>query len=135
MNWGLSDELKMIFPDVIPDKCVMEIPKIPSPDWIAGFTSAEGSFFVNIRESSASLLKKKVLLNFIITQHNNEEQLMKNLIEYSSCLFFFFGVVYLHGSLLIYLMVTWPSGKAVDCKSIIPSSTLGVTYKIKLKFN
>ncbi len=39
LNWGISDELKVAFTDIIPGyKPVMEIPKIPSPEWIAGFT-------------------------------------------------------------------------------------------------
>lgn len=99
LNWGISDELKVAFTDIIPGyKPVMEIPKIPSPEWIAGFTSAEGCFFVNIRESSASLLKKKVLLNFIITQHINEQELMRNLIEYFGC-----GNIYFNGKAVYFL--------------------------------
>ncbi len=125
MNWGLSDELKVAFPDIIPeDKCIMEIPKIPSPEWIAGFTSAEGSFFVNIRESSASLLKKKVLLNFIITQHINEEQLMRNFIEYFGC-----GNIYFSGQGVYYRVTKFSEMNDKVISFFKKHKVLGVKYK------
>ena len=43
MNRGLSKELKLAFPDVVPVvRPLVENPKIIDPHWLAGFTSAEG---------------------------------------------------------------------------------------------
>ena len=38
-------------------------------------------------------------------------------------------IIFFHQKLLTYKAI-WPSGKAVDCKSSIPSSNLGVALKI-----
>ena len=125
LNWGLSDELKVAFPDIIPgDKPVMVIPKIPSPEWIAGFTSAEGSFFVNIRESSASLNKKKVQLNFIITQHINEQQRMRNLIEYFGC-----GNIYFNGQAVYFRVTKFSEINDKVISFFKKHKVLGVKYK------
>jgi hypothetical protein len=47
INKGLPDNLKAAFPDTKPvQRPVVELRSIPDPHWIAGFTSAEGSFMV-----------------------------------------------------------------------------------------
>ena len=43
---------------------------IPDLNWFAGFTDADGCFFVSVRESAKSKLKEAVSLRFIITQHS-----------------------------------------------------------------
>lgn len=59
-NKGLSDELKAAFPHVIPVKRPIVTPrskkKIFDPEWLAGFTSAEGCFLVNVFRSSGHKL-------------------------------------------------------------------------------
>ena len=45
-------------------------------------------------------------------------------------LYFTFTTKYTIISIVFYLKAIWPSGKAVDCKSSIPSSNLGVALKI-----
>lgn len=90
MNLGLSDKLKEAFPGIVPvqrslvtEGAVVSPPKIFDPYWLAGFTSAEGCFFVNITKSG--ILKERIQLRFIITQHSRDAQLMKSLTEYFNC--------------------------------------------------
>jgi hypothetical protein len=91
MNLGLSDKLKEAFPNIVPVKrslvaegALFSPTKISDPYWLAGFTSAEGCFFVNITKSGSEL-KQIIRLRFIITQHSRDAQLMKSLTEYFNC--------------------------------------------------
>ena len=89
MNKGLlrTNELKAAFPGIIPvlipsavDK---EMPK--NPNWLAGFTSGEGCFFINIMNSTSNCLGFQVKLMFLLTQHIRDEQLMRSLVDYLDC--------------------------------------------------
>lgn len=91
MNLGLSDKLKEAFLHIVPVKrysvtegALLSPTKISDPYWLAGFTSAEGCFFVNITKSNSGL-KQIIRLRFIITQHSRDTQLMKSFIEYFDC--------------------------------------------------
>ena len=80
LNFGLSKELQLMFPETIPvPRVLIETSKIPHPQWIAGFTSAEGNFSV--------LLDKGVFksLLFKITQHKIDEVLITAIKEYFNC--------------------------------------------------
>lgn len=60
INLGLSDKLKIIFPNIIPiNRPLIKFSNIPDPNWLSGFISGDGSFEINISKSSSSLLKKK----------------------------------------------------------------------------
>ena len=75
INKGLSDELKAGFPDIIPvsrPELVDQV--IKDPHWLAGFTSGEGCFLVNISKSSINKSGAQVQLCFIITQHSPSPQ-------------------------------------------------------------
>jgi hypothetical protein len=94
INKGLSDELKAAFPHVIPVKRPIVTPLAGSgvkkkfffdPEWLAGFTSAEGCFLVNVFRSSGHKLGLRVQLRFQLTQHTRDEALMRSLIEYFGC--------------------------------------------------
>lgn len=79
MNKGLSDSLKLEYPNIIP----MEKPtklniEIIDPNWISGFVSGEGNFFINISGS-------KIKLRFTITQHSRETSLLKYLVGFFGC--------------------------------------------------
>ena len=70
MNLGLSEKLKKAFPDVVAvERPLVEIAKIPDPNWLAGFTSAEGCFIVKITLSKTKI-GYAVQLIFQITQHS-----------------------------------------------------------------
>lgn len=52
MNRGLSDKLKVAFPNVKPAKRpLVKNKNVKNPYWIAGFTSAEGCFLINLLNS------------------------------------------------------------------------------------
>ena len=87
MNRGLSEELKLGFPDVVPVvRPLVENPKIIDPNWLAGFTSGEGCFLINIVKSQRYKLGEAVQLVFKITQHEREEQLIRVAgIEFLNC--------------------------------------------------
>ena len=86
MNLGLSSELKTAFPGIAPvTRPLIKNQKISDPNWLAGFTSAEGCFFINFVKSASHKLKERVRLIFILTQHSRDEQLIRNLIEYFDC--------------------------------------------------
>ena len=52
---------------------------------MAGFTSGEGSFIINIRASKTHSVGFQVTLIFAIGQHKRDEKLLKLLIEYLGC--------------------------------------------------
>ena len=86
MNLGLSSKLKVAFPDVVP----VEKPKVDTaltidPNWLAGFTSGEGCFFIKIQKKETHSLGFQVILEFKLTQDERDEQLMRILIEYLNC--------------------------------------------------
>ena len=82
LNRGLTDSLKAAFPTVVPvnRSDVDNITEI-DPDWMAGFTSAEGSFMILIRNSQ---WRKGVIVELVfqLAQHSRDEQLIKNLVKY-----------------------------------------------------
>lgn len=86
MNRCSSEALKASFPDVVPVlRPLVTDPKIRDPNWLAGFVSAEGCFFVNTHKSISLKLKERTKLSFRITQHSRDEALMRGLIEYLDC--------------------------------------------------
>lgn len=85
-NKGLSNELKVAFPGVIPaNKPEVLKQEEVNPQWVAGFVSGDGCFFVNIFSSPQSTCGFKVKLHFKISQHVRDEKLMRSLISYFGC--------------------------------------------------
>jgi len=86
LNNGLSENLKSAFPGVIsfPRPLVTD-QSIKDPQWLAGFSSAEGCFLVSLYKSESNTLKESVKLIFYITQHTRDTELMKSLIKYLDC--------------------------------------------------
>jgi hypothetical protein len=81
----LSEVLKAAFPDTIPvPRPNVETQKIPHPEWVAGFTSGEGCFFVKITKGRNNV-GIGIQLVFQITQHIRDEELIKNLVTYFGC--------------------------------------------------
>ena len=47
INLGLSEKLSYAFSEVVPvERPIVELPITIHPEWLAGFTSAEGSFYI-----------------------------------------------------------------------------------------
>nr|ATI20511.1 LAGLIDADG endonuclease [Juglanconis juglandina] len=85
MNKGLSFELLEAFPDIQPVQLpVVRNQKITDPEWIAGFTSGEGTFFVEVRKRS-DRPGYQIQLIFKVSQDVRDELLMASLIEYFNC--------------------------------------------------
>ena len=80
LNFGLSKELQLMFPETIPvPRPSKETCLIPHPQWLVGFTSGEGNFSVSLDKGTY-----KSLL-FKITQHKIDEELLIAIKEYFNC--------------------------------------------------
>ena len=91
INNGLSESLKKAFYDVTSAvRPTKENICISNPQWLAGFTSGEGSFGVKVRNLQDNS-KAIVELIFQINQHVRDRQLMAYIAEYLGC-----GKVYKH---------------------------------------
>jgi hypothetical protein len=85
MNLGLPDELKSSFPDIMPvNRPIIKSIINYDPYWLAGFTSAEGSFLIK-KFKAKTKLGVALRLVFQLVQHARDEKLMKSLIVYFGC--------------------------------------------------
>lgn len=86
LNKGLSENLKAAFPYIVsyirPDTINK---KIPNSEWVAGFVSGEGCFYVGIKKNSAYKVGFQVILEFSISQHIRDELLLKSFEGYFGC--------------------------------------------------
>lgn len=79
MNLGLSDQLKIAFPNVTPEiRPLVQNKIVTDPHWLAGFASAEGCFFIGMGKSSTIKVGVNVQLEFQLTQHRRDEFLMRS---------------------------------------------------------
>lgn len=86
LNLGLSEALKTAFPNIIPVlRPKVDNIAIPDGEWLAGFSSGEGCFFVSVSKSLTHVSGFKVQLVFQITQHSRDERLIQSLISYLGC--------------------------------------------------
>ena len=86
VNRGLPNNLKVAFPEIIYlDKPIVANSKIFNPNWLAGFTSAEGSFLVRVKKSNTNLSGFQVRLIFQLVQHYRDEALMLSVNKYLDC--------------------------------------------------
>ena len=91
INNGLSIVLKEAFPDIKPAPTVKrENISIYNPQWLAGFTSGEGSFGVKIRNPMGNS-QAIIELIFQINQHVRDKKLINSIAEYLGC-----GKIYKH---------------------------------------
>ena len=85
LNLGLTEELSIAFPNITSvDRSFIINQKVPDSNWLTGFTSGEGCFFINIIKSK-SKLGVQVQLVFTITQHDRDRALMNSLISFFDC--------------------------------------------------
>ena len=86
MNLGLSDELKMIFPTVIPvPRPVITDKDIPHPSWFTGFVDGEGFFYVKSLKNVNYSTGFNVTMVFSVFQHVRDEALIRKFIAYLGC--------------------------------------------------
>ena len=85
INKGLTEELKVAFPNVIPViRPVVIDQEIKDPYWISGFVSGEGCFRIDSYKSKTKV-GFAVNLHFYITQHLRDTELMQNIVKYFNC--------------------------------------------------
>ena len=88
LNKGLTPALKEAFPNsvaVLRPQLSHLHTLVIHPQWIAGFTSGDGSFKVNIRVSKGYKVGARVNIIFVLTQHVREESLLKSLVNFFGC--------------------------------------------------
>lgn len=110
MNLGLSDVLKIAFPDVIPiPRPLVELPiKDLDGFWISGFTADEGCFLIRSHKSSRLTLGETVGLEFIITQHSRDKELFEFFIKYFNC-----GRIYTAGKTTYFIVSSFKDINAI----------------------
>ena len=85
-NFGLSEKLVSAFPDVVPvERPLVKSKTIIDPNWLAGFTAAEGCFMISIFKSKTLSTGFQVKLIFQLTQDSRDEQLLMSFINYFNC--------------------------------------------------
>ena len=73
LNNGLSNELKIAFPDIVPViRPLRKNQVILDPHWMAGFVDAEGCFHIAINPSS-NKAGGTVHLKFLVSQHSRDK--------------------------------------------------------------
>lgn len=90
LNLGLAPDLQSAFPLVTnADKPLVSAQKLPDPNWLAGFATGEGCFYVVAQKRASFKMGYSFKLKFSIAQHYRDEALLKSLIDYFGC-----GILY-----------------------------------------
>lgn len=98
INKGMSDDLKQAFPNIVPVKRPLIVNQvIKDPNWLVGFISAEGCFYINLKNNPKMKTGYSVELVLTIVQHSRDEALMRSLKDYLDC-----GKVYVKGDRVDY---------------------------------
>lgn len=82
-NNGLSEELKIVFPNIIPSLRPQTItPQLETinPYWVSGFVDGDGCFYISLTNNL-----RGVGLVFKITQHIRDTDLLKEFVNYFNC--------------------------------------------------
>lgn len=86
LNKGLSEQLKINFPNYIPSsKPIISTPLTLNPYWIIGFINGDGSFDIRIVENYNNSGRYKVQLRLRITQHIRDINLLQCIINRLGC--------------------------------------------------
>lgn len=88
LNLGLSvaARIKVAFPKIKPILRPLALnQEIPHPDWVAGFTSGDGSFYLTIRKSDKFKVGHRIEIGFRITQHSRDAELMQKFVSDFKC--------------------------------------------------
>lgn len=81
----LPEALSLVFPDSDVASTALAKTSVQDLHWLAGFTEAEGCFFIALKKSLGSKLGETVWLKFIISQHSNDKNLLVSLISTFNC--------------------------------------------------
>ena len=85
INLGFSEMLITAFPNILSiPRPLVKLPENLNPNWLAGFASAEGCFYVSISKSKTKV-GYAVYLWFILTQHLRDKALFEVIQKYLDC--------------------------------------------------
>lgn len=85
LNKGLSDKLKIYFPEIIKiERSKVNLPLNLDPNWITGFFSGESCFFIDIFKST-NKIGYSITLRILIAQHLRDELLINKLRDSFNC--------------------------------------------------
>lgn len=84
MNRGLPDQLLTHFCITPITRPLIQNQEIKDPYWLAGFTSGEGCFFINIYKN-ASNTGYKTSLRFKLGQHKRDKIWLENIRSFFNC--------------------------------------------------
>ena len=130
MNKGLPSSLQEAFLDIIPkDRPIITNSNKIAPGWLAGFTSAEGSFMIRVLNSPNHKLNKKIQLEFNLTQHARDEELMKAIANYFKA-----GSVYLNRNTFVFRVVNLSELTDIILPLFINHPVQGIKYFDYLDF-
>lgn len=85
LNLGITTNIKEAFPNWKENKVIRPeyiFRGIPDPNWIAGFSSGDGSFSIKISNSTTTKIGSRVRLRFAIGLNIREKELIKALVTY-----------------------------------------------------
>ena len=83
MNLGLSDNLKSEFKNFTPvERPLIKTTGIHNPNWISGFTTAEGNFSIKILSGKTHKKGYRVQLMFRVNQHERDKALIEHFTKY-----------------------------------------------------
>ena len=86
LNLGLTPVLKEAFPKVIPvNRPLVKLAETIDPNWLTGFISGEGCFFISISKDVTKRTGFSVNSWFILGQHSRDKELIVKLKDYLSC--------------------------------------------------
>lgn len=86
INNGLTKDLMNAFPNItIVPRPLVQVTETPNSQWVAGFTSGEGCFKVNIFKRTTTKTGYGVLLVFQLTQHSRDKHLLDCLLNFFGC--------------------------------------------------
>ena len=85
LNLGLSEVLKTAFPNTIPIiRPLVPKAEIPHHEWMAGFITGEGCFFIKVNKNR-NKAGVGVQLVFQVSQHIRDQELLKSFVSYFNC--------------------------------------------------
>lgn len=86
LNKGLPTTVKEEFPNILPTSLPeFKLPISFNPNWLAGFITAEGSFYISLYESNKRKAGYAVSLSFSLSQHLKDIELLERLSLFLDC--------------------------------------------------
>lgn len=102
LNNGLSEDLNTYFPVLRKEfRSKVDLPNHINYNWLAGFISGDGCFFVNILKVKDCNTGFSVKLSLNITQHSKDKNLLDKIVKTLKC-----GHVYNHSTNAVVVKVS-----------------------------